>query len=110
MSGQAMSLDDSQRVIIQDVIRAVAEHRSWKIDALAVRTNHVHVIVEADATPEKVMNDFKSWCTRRLREYGMVTANEPIWSRHGSTRFLWNDDAVARAIEYVVEGQGDWVT
>ena len=28
------------------------------------------------------------------------------WAQSGSKRYLWNDQSVARAIDYVVNGQG----
>jgi hypothetical protein len=36
-----------------------------------VRTNHVHVIVEADVRPEKVMNAFKPYTSRGLNRLGI---------------------------------------
>ncbi|MEQ8849023.1 hypothetical protein, partial [Botrimarina sp.] len=71
-----------------------------------VRTNHAHAVVAAAATPERVMNDFKSWATRRLRDSGLVDRSAKVWSRHGSTRYLWDKRAVEAACCYVAEGQG----
>src|SRR5262249_2529101 len=31
-----------------------------------MRTNHVHIIVDAEAPPEKIMNDFKAYASRAL--------------------------------------------
>jgi len=66
----------------------------------------VHVIVEAEAKPEKVMNDFKSFASRRLNESGIGVKNRNRWSRHGSTRWLFQPADVGAAIRYVVEQQG----
>jgi len=30
-----------------------------------------------------------------------------LWARHGSTIYLWKERDVAKAIEYVMLGQGD---
>ena len=59
-------LKTRQRQVVEATIREEAAHRGWFIHALTVRTNHVHVVVTANATPEKVMNDFKSWATRMM--------------------------------------------
>lgn len=65
-------LDDNQRSIVERTINEVAGHRGWVIRAINVRSNHVHVVAAANAKPEKVMNDFKAWATRRLAEAGAV--------------------------------------
>ena len=74
--------------------------------ALNVRTNHVHVVVSGQCTPELIMNTLKSWATRRLRQDKLVPNEHRTWSRHGSTRYLWDSRALAAACTYVRE-QGD---
>ncbi|MBI2767326.1 MAG: transposase [Chloroflexi bacterium] len=86
-------------------ILEVCETRGWNLFAINVRTNHVHVVVTATAPPERVLNDFKAWCTRRLRECGLASPGVHIWSRHGSTRHLWTDEHVAVAKHYVLYEQ-----
>jgi len=71
-----------------------------------VRTNHLHVIVESEAKPEKVMDDLKSYASRALN---MVESNTSRrrWAHHGSTRWLWTDQDVREAIRYVIDEQGE---
>ncbi len=100
-------LDPPQRTAVESAIREVCQFRKYGLYALQVRTNHVHsVVVSADA-PEKVMTTFKSYATRRLRTDGLVHPDTSVWSRHGSTLYLWSDNEVERALDYVVNGQGD---
>ncbi len=73
--------------------------------AANVRTNHVHVVVAGAETPERMMTAFKAWSTRRMREAGLVAEGSP-WSRHGSTRYLWDETELADAVAYVMDGQG----
>src|SRR4026207_2372157 len=61
-------LTPDQRQIVDRTIREVCQCRGWKIHALNVRTNHVHVVLTADLHPDLVMNQLKSWCSRRLNE------------------------------------------
>src|SRR5688500_4974930 len=61
-------LNHEQREVIHRTIQDVCDHRGWELHELNVRTNHVHAVISAGNPPEKVMNDFKSWATRRLRE------------------------------------------
>jgi hypothetical protein len=67
----------------------------------------VHLVVESRTEPEKVLTDVKAYCTRRLRERGLIGNRLHVWSEHGSTIYLWRNDQVDRAIEYVQFGQGD---
>ena len=106
--GRRAELDQPRRNVISATIQEVCSFRGWTLHALNVRTNHVHAVVTApEVRPEAVMNQFKAWSTRRLREQTLASADERIWSRHGSTRYLWSDDAVVQAGTYVLEGQGN---
>jgi REP element-mobilizing transposase RayT len=75
--------------------------------AAHVRTNHVHLILEAEALPERVMNDLKSYASRYLNQLGLDQPGRKRWARHGSTRWLWKLEDVSAAIRYVVDGQGE---
>jgi len=102
-----LTLGAAQRDAVEKVVREVCESRGFRLDAVNVRTNHVHAVVAADCKPESVMNAFKSYATRRLRELGLLPAEVRPWARHGSTRYLWKPRHVERAIDYVLYGQGD---
>ena len=75
--------------------------------AAHVRTHQVHVIVEAEVRPERVMNDFKSYASRWLKRLGRDGPDRKRWARHGSMRWLWRDQDVQEAIRYIVDGQGE---
>ena len=72
-----------------------------------MRTSHVHVVVEADVRPERIMNDLKSYASRCLNRLGLDEPTRKRWARHGSTRWLWQPQTVSAAIQYVVQEQGD---
>jgi REP element-mobilizing transposase RayT len=99
-------LDTPSRSAVLDAIQQVCSHRQWMLLAAHIRTNHVHTVVEAEAKPEKVMSDFKSYASRRLNETVPEGQNRKRWTRHGSTRWLLNRDDVVAAVRYVVDGQG----
>ena len=108
MTQPPRTLGRPERQCVSDRIVGVCEHRGWKLPALLVRTTHWHAVVIAEGvTPERVLNDFKAYATRGLRETGLVPEDRRVWSRHGSTKSIRDRDAVERAIRYVVEGQGD---
>lgn len=106
MHGTPQRLDAERRGVMARTVEEVCEHRGWQLHACAVRTEHIHVVVSADGEPERVMTSLKAWATRRAREAGLVKPDQRLWSRHGSTVYLWREAELRRAIRYVLEGQG----
>jgi len=107
MDQPAYSLHAEARPMVLASIREVCSHGGWNLLAAHVRTNHVHVIVEAEVRPERIMNALKSYASRALNETGRDEPNRKRWSRHGSTRWLFKDQGVRDAIRYVVDEQGE---
>jgi REP element-mobilizing transposase RayT len=99
--------DGPQRAAVEAAIREVSEFKSYGLSAVNVRTNHVHSVVHANSKPEPVANALKAYATRRLRIEGLVQAEQKIWSRGVSTRYLWQERSVELAIDYVLNGQGE---
>ena len=97
-----VSFSNSQRKSIEITINNVCVYNNWILHALSVRTEHVHVIVSGFKRPETIMNSLKSWCTRRMREESLWKSSYSPWSRHGSTRYLWNEKDVMGACNYVI--------
>ena len=101
-------LDDGRRrEIVLTTIQEVARHRGWRVLAVHVRTTHVHCVVQAEAPPERVMNDFKSYASRRLNEAQLDPPGRKRWVRHGSTLYLWTEESVWSTVVYTIDEQGD---
>ncbi|MDQ2946069.1 MAG: transposase [Acidobacteriota bacterium] len=100
-------LDKIGRSVVLEALTEVCQFRGWTMLAAHVRTNHVHVVVEAEVRPERVLIDFKSYASRNLNRLGLGGPDKKRWARHGSTRWLWKDQDVRDAIRYVVEEQGE---
>ena len=100
-------LDGDRREVVLAAIRERCLERQWTLLAVHVRTSHVHVVVQAEARPESVMNDLKSYASRCLNKKGLDGPTRRRWTRHGSTRWLWKPEQVSAAIRYVVDEQGD---
>jgi len=105
MTSEPMLLSPAAREIVHIAIREVCEFRSWSLLASNVRSNHVHVVLAQCELPDRAMATFKAWSTRRLREAGVADSEARVWARHGSTKYLWSDEAAREAVEYVVEWQ-----
>jgi len=102
-----IKLNECQRLVVENAIREVCINRHYELFALQARTNHVHIVVSVVGKPESVMNSFKAYATRHLRNQGLLSTESKLWSRHGSTRYLWTEKHIEIAVEYVVDGQGD---
>jgi REP element-mobilizing transposase RayT len=99
-------LDEQRREVVLQSCREVCEFRRWWLFIAHVRSNHVHVVVQASQAPERVMNDLKAYSSRALSRAGLEPTERRRWARHGSTRYLWSDDQVRGAIRYVFCEQG----
>ncbi len=100
-------LDAKSRSIVEKAIHEVCEFRKWSLLGLAVRTNHVHTVNAATSPSGKMLNDFKAYSTRRLRENGCWNDEHSPWVDKGSRRMLWSEEHVSKAVDYVVNGQGE---
>ncbi len=108
LKGVPIVLSGQMREVAAGAIRDHCAIRGWKLEALNVRTTHIHVVVSAGGrSPEQAMGQFKSWATRRLRESGLLKDDTPVWTEHGSTRYLWRESDVPPAVRYVLDMQDD---
>jgi REP element-mobilizing transposase RayT len=99
-------MTDEQRAVVDATVRDHAAFRGWCLHAINVRTNHVHVVVDAcGVEPEVMLREFKSWATRRMRERGLVSPLRRLWTDHGSTRYLWTFPEIGPAVVYVRDRQ-----
>jgi REP element-mobilizing transposase RayT len=101
-----VTLDAPRRAAVQAAVVEVCACRGWALLALHVRTTHIHAVVTASVAPEKVLNDFKAYSTRRLRRDQLAAAEGRVWSWHGSTRYVWKEEQLAEVVDYVVNRQG----
>jgi REP element-mobilizing transposase RayT len=100
-------LNVAQRGTVEKAVREVCRYRQYALQAVNARTNHVHAVISAACKPEPILDALKAYATRKLRRTGLISSSTKPWIRHGSTRYLWKERHVERAIHYVLYGQGD---
>jgi len=105
MKQEPLVLTVEMRRHLTDAIEELCDYRGWNLRALNVRTNHAHAVVSARAAPERVLAQFKARGTRRLREAGLVSSERKVWAEHGSTRYIWENESIEPAVQYVEEMQ-----
>jgi REP element-mobilizing transposase RayT len=113
MTADACILDREQRQIVE---KAVADHcliRCWDLFAVNCRSNHVHVVVGGNCTPDDMRKQFKAWCTVRLKELekvrrgtpGQATVRTNWWTERGSGLFINNEEDLETVFQYVRDAQ-----
>jgi len=106
LKNEPFFLGAAERQVVDAAIREVCSVRGYAFFALTVRTEHAHVVVGNSGKPERMMDSFKAYATKALRTAGLINDDVKPWSRHGSTRYLWTEEHVTKAVDYVVNGQG----
>ena len=107
LRGKPLILGSKHRRLISEAVKETCSIRKWDLLAFNVRTNHVHTVVVANKKTETVLKAFKANATRKLREEGLWSYGFSPWARKGSKRKLWTEKSVGRAIDYVLNNQGD---
>jgi REP element-mobilizing transposase RayT len=98
-----VKLTGIQAVTIVKGFRKACEEGDYKIHALSVLPDHIHLVVgRHQRWIRQIVGHLKSRATRALKEHGLWFAdNRPVWGEHGWNVFLDNITAVERAIRYV---------
>jgi REP element-mobilizing transposase RayT len=107
MTEPAYSMGPVERDILCKAIVDLATERGWLLLAAHVRSNHVHVVISAEHTPERIMSDLKARASRDLSRAGFGNAECRRWTRHGSTRHLFEEEHVEAAVHYALDEQGE---
>lgn len=107
MKHEPVELSAKRRNAVEDGIKETCDIRGWALQAINVRTNHIHTVVTANQKAELVLNAFKANATSKMIASNAWQRGIKPWSRHGSTRYLWTEKSLERAIDYVINGQGD---
>lgn len=98
-------LNAQQREIVLDSIIQTCRHANWLLYAAHVRSNHMHVVLHSEKTPEQIAVSLKAYATRYLKQQTQLK-RERFWSRGASTGYIYQSDFVFRAMQYIVEEQG----
>ena len=107
LSAPPMHFTAQLRSAIESAMREACAFRHWELLACHCRTNHVHAVVGTDTDRDEVIARLKDRCTRSLRSAKLIAANQPLWARGGSGRYLWTDTDIEAACEYTMTAQGD---
>lgn len=105
LSGRPYTLTPQARTVVAQAISTHAGFKQWEILAIEVRSNHVHLLIRSSTPPEAVMTSCKRWATKALRETSLLGKDAKAWTRHGSTRWINDEDSLIKAFQYITEFQ-----
>ncbi len=94
-------LIEAERRVVYESIEELCNRKSYPLHAANVRTNHAHIVLSAQKKPERVIVEIKANATKWLREAGLASPRERIWSRGKSRRYLWKPRNVIAAVNCV---------
>lgn len=94
-----MRLSSSQRKVVENSILSGAKQKDQKVYALAVCSDHVHLVLDKGSeTIESSAKLYKQITAYALKQNG---SNGRIWTRGYDKRFCYREDELQRRIQYV---------
>jgi REP element-mobilizing transposase RayT len=98
MKGEPVHLTIEQRKLVEEAIRDVARRYGWTIHAIAVQSDHVHVVLTAMREGQALRDALKAVASRALnKQFGTQT----WWAEKGSAKYLWERSYFKNAVKYV---------
>ncbi len=94
------------RQTVLKAIQEVCHFSEWPLLALHIRWSHLHGIVDSPKAGI-VLQDWKSYATRALRQLPGEPGDQLYWTRGGSTNPLKSAAAISAAVNYVLAQQGE---
>ena len=118
LTDDACLLDQDQRRLVELTIADHCRVRGWTLYTVNCRSNHVHVIVAGDREPKEIREQFKAWCTRRLKvlqqerlrplsahDSSAAAIRQKWWAERGSALSVNDEEGLEAVIHYVREAQ-----
>ncbi|MFA5423412.1 MAG: transposase [Phycisphaerae bacterium] len=94
-----VTLTSLQREIIKSVILSEAKQIGQKIFAIAVCSNHVHILVEAiNKTPSYITGRYKRAGTIAMLRAGF---KGKLWTQGFDKRYCFDEDSLQKRIQYI---------
>ena len=96
---EAVRLNITEKQVVRQAIEDEAEKQNVKLDAIAVCSNHVHIVVRYSGCKiEDVVRHFKQAGIAALKKYGMTGK---VWTKKYDNRFCFDEKSLQARIAYV---------
>ena len=104
MAEAEFTLDQEDRALVLKSVVDACAHRAWHLFCVHIPTNHVHAVLQTDLPADRTLIYLKGRATFVLKT--RYPDRERFWTKHGSTRYLWNRASLRAAVDYVMNRQG----
>jgi REP element-mobilizing transposase RayT len=102
---QIIKLTKQQKITAQTAILEEAKRINHKIYAIAVYTNHIHIVAENNQIPiSQVTARYKNVATTALKRTGLCAK---IWTKGFDKRYCYTKKELLNRIEYVNKHNAD---
>jgi len=99
LNGSAVRLRRKEKAIVREALMAAAKRFKQRIRAIAVHSNHVHIVCEYVEVPiGVVVGHYKSAGRKALKKSGFVGR---VWTRGYDKRYCFDEKALQDRIDYV---------
>ena len=105
MTSPSVLLSEQDRQTVEAACHEHCNIRGWSLFAVNARTNHVHLVVVANAGPKTVRDQLKANCTGKLRSQSVPLNVDRTWAKGGDIEVLDTEDEIQACITYVLEAQ-----
>ena len=96
---QTVKLNPSQKQLVQNAILREAQKINQNIFAIAVYSNHVHLVAGASSKSiEQIVHRYKRLSSFVLNKAGL---NGKVWSKGFDKRFCFTDREIEQKVKYV---------
>jgi REP element-mobilizing transposase RayT len=96
---KTVKLNQKGQKIVRSAILSEAENLDQKIYAIAVHSNHVHIVLNPIARPiSKILSHYKNATRLALEANGFVGK---LWTKGYDKRYCFNEDELKSKIDYV---------
>lgn len=100
LESERVKLNKKEQEIVRQAIMNMACGLGQKIYALAICSNHVHIVAgNFDEVIGKIVVRYKKVSTVALRKNGF---SGKVWTKGYDKRFCYDEDALRNRIEYVI--------
>jgi REP element-mobilizing transposase RayT len=108
MNGEPVILTPQQAKTLLAQFHETSAYKQWRLDAVAVMTNHVHLVfgVPGDPDPAELLKCWKSYASRALNRLGPRPIAPRWFADGGSKRRLVDEENWIGAVRYVMDQAG----
>ena len=108
LNGTPVYLQASHAEPLFEQFCETASYRKWRLLAVAIVSNHIHIVVNVhgDPEPDTILRDFKAYGSRKLNGSFRRPESGTWWTDSGSKRKLDTEKSVEHAVAYTMNQEG----